>query len=46
MCTLLVFINDATSRLMHLHLVETESTFAYLAAARQYLEQHGLPVAF
>lgn len=46
MCTLLVFIDDATSRLMHLHFVETESTFAYFAAARSYLEQHGRPVAF
>jgi hypothetical protein len=27
MCSLLVFIDDATSRLMHLHFVETESTF-------------------
>ena len=33
MCTLLVFIDDATSRLMHLHFVETESTFAYLRSA-------------
>ena len=46
MCTLLVFIDDATSRLMRLHFVETESTFAYFAAARRYLEQHGRPVAF
>ena len=29
-CTLLVFIDDATSRLMQLHFVPTESTFAYL----------------
>src|SRR3977135_1441217 len=28
-CTLLVYIDDATSRLMHLQLVETESTFDY-----------------
>jgi hypothetical protein len=27
--TLLVFIDDATSRLMHLQFVESESTFAY-----------------
>jgi len=46
MCTLLVFIDDATSRLMHLQFVETESTFAYFAAARGYLEAHGKPVAF
>jgi hypothetical protein len=46
LCTLLVFIDDATSRLMHLQFVETESTFAYFAATRAYLEAHGKPVAF
>jgi hypothetical protein len=45
-CTLLVFIDDATSRLMHLKFVETESTFAYLTAGREYVERHGKPVAF
>ena len=46
MCTLLVFIDDATSRLMHLQFVETESTFAYFAATKAYLEAHGKPIAF
>src|SRR5271165_5480454 len=45
-CTLLVFIDDATSRLMHLQFVESESTFDYFAATRAYLERHGKPVAF
>ncbi len=45
MCTLLVFIDDATSRLMHLQFVETESTFSYFAATKAYLEAHGKPVA-
>jgi transposase len=45
-CTLLVFIDDATSRLMQLHFVPTESSFAYFEATRSYLEQHGKPVAF
>ena len=31
-CTLLVYIDDATSRLMHLQFVESESTFDYFAA--------------
>jgi hypothetical protein len=31
-CTLLVFIDDATGRLMHLRFVESESTFAYFHA--------------
>lgn len=45
-CTLLVFIDDATSKLMHLRFVETESTFDYFVAARTYLERYGKPVAF
>lgn len=45
-CTLLVFIDDATSRLMQLHFVPTESSFAYFEATRAYLERHGKPVAF
>lgn len=34
-CTLLVFIDDATSRLMQLHFVPTESSFAYFEATRR-----------
>jgi len=45
-CTLLIYIDDATSRLMHLQFVESESTFDYFKATRTYLEQHGKPVAF
>ena len=53
-CTLLVFVDDATSRLMHLQFVESELTpvpargrlFAYFHAARGYLESWGKPVAF
>jgi hypothetical protein len=45
-CTMLVFVDDATSRLMHLRLVRTESTFAYFESLRRYLESHGKPVAF
>src|SRR5271170_5865075 len=45
-CTLLVFVDDATSRLMHLQFVESESTFAYFRAARAYLEAWGKPIAF
>ena len=45
-CTLLVYIDDATSRLMHLAFVKSESTFDYLRATRRYIEAHGKPVAF
>jgi len=44
-CTLLVFVDDATSRLMALHFTATESTFSYFEAMRAYLEHHGKPVA-
>jgi hypothetical protein len=44
--TLLVYVDDATSCLMHLKFVETESTFDYFQATREYLEAHGKPVAF
>lgn len=45
-CTLLVYIDDATSRLMHLHFTYSESTFGYFEATRRYLELHGKPQAF
>ena len=45
-CTLLVYIDDATSELMQLRMVESESTFAYMEATRGYIEAHGKPVAF
>ena len=45
-CTLLVCVDDATSRLMELRFVSSESTFSYFAATRTYLERHGKPVAF
>ena len=45
-CTLLVFIDDATSRLMQLRFVPSESTESYFEALRGYLDSHGCPVAF
>lgn len=44
-CTLLVFIDDATSELMHLKMAESENTFAYMDAMTAYIETHGKPVA-
>ncbi|CAB3805765.1 ISNCY family transposase ISBcen27 [Paraburkholderia fynbosensis] len=44
-CSLLVYIDDATSRLMMLHFTATESTFSYFEATRAYIEQHGAPGA-
>jgi transposase len=45
-CTLLVMVDDATSRLMHMQFVEAETTFNYFAAVRSYLGLHGKPRAF
>lgn len=45
-CCLLVYMDDATGRLMHLRFCETESAFDYMQATREYLDKHGKPVAF
>jgi hypothetical protein len=45
-CTLLVYVDDATSRLMALHFTASESTFSYFEATRAYIERHGKPGAF
>jgi hypothetical protein len=45
-CTLLVFIDDATSTLMQLRFVPSESTSSYFEILRGYLDAHGCPVAF
>src|SRR3546814_20748141 len=43
-CTLLVFIDDATSELMALRFVPAETTAAYMQTLRGDILQHGLPV--
>ena len=45
-CVLLVMVDDATSRLMHMQFVEAETTFNYFEAVRSYIHQHGKPLAF
>lgn len=45
-CTLLVFIDDATGKLMQLLFVRSESAFTYFEALELYLKTHGRPVAF
>ena len=45
-CCLLVFIDDATCRLMNLRFSETESAFDYMLTTREYLNEHGKPIAF
>jgi hypothetical protein len=45
-CSLLVYVDDATGRLMELRFVPSESAFDYFASTRSYLARHGRPVAF
>ncbi len=45
-CTLLVFIDDATSFVQKLLFVEAETTFGYLRALKDYLGKYGKPRAF
>ncbi|KAA0570762.1 ISNCY family transposase [Azospirillum sp. B21] len=44
-CTLLVFIDDATGRLMQLRFARSESAFSYFEALEGYLKAHGRPLA-
>jgi hypothetical protein len=45
-CTLLVFIDDATSRILWLEFVESESFEGVAKATKKYIERWGRPVAF
>lgn len=45
-CCLLVYVDDATGRLMHLRFCQSESAFDYMMATRDYIDKHGKPVAF
>jgi len=44
-CTLIVFIDDATSRLTALRFVPAETTRGYLEALRSHILEHGRPLA-
>ena len=44
--TLLVFTADATSQLMALRFVPSETTFDYFQVTKHYLETYGKPIAF
>jgi transposase len=44
-CTLIVFIDDATSALLALRFVPSETTQAYMETLQGYLLEHGRPVA-
>ena len=43
-CCLLVWIDDATSQLLHLRLEESETTQGYFRGMKEYLKKHGRPI--
>lgn len=45
-CTLIVFIDDATSRLVGLKFYPTETTQAYMEVSREHLKMHGRPCSY
>ena len=44
-CTLLVFIDDATSKIVWLEFVKSESLDAVMGATRKYMEKYGIPMS-
>ena len=44
-CTLVAFIDDATSRIMDGEFVDYEGTFTLFGAAEHYLKTHGKPLS-
>lgn len=45
-CTMIVFIDDATSRVLYAKLVPAETTQAYFDGVAEHLAQHGRPLAY
>ncbi|RWE18513.1 MAG: ISNCY family transposase [Mesorhizobium sp.] len=45
-CALLVFIDDATGKLLQLRFAGSENTFDYFRASTAYIQRWGKPVAF
>lgn len=45
-CALLIFIDDATSRILYGRFITVEDTANLMACAKGYLNRHGRPVAF
>ncbi len=45
-CTLIVFIDDATSKLLYLKFEKAETTWAYLDGIKESISKEGLPLAY
>ena len=44
-CCLLVFVDDSTSKIMHLRFEESENTMGYMRCFDAYIKTHGIPMA-
>lgn len=45
-CALLVYVDDATSKIVHLRFAESENAFDYFHATKAYLNEYGKPLSF
>jgi len=45
-CALLVYIDDATGKLVHLRFAQSENAFDYFEGTKAYLSKYGKPLAF
>lgn len=45
-CALVIYIDDATSRILWGEFIPVEDTLSLLGSTKRYLERHGRPVAF
>jgi len=45
-CCLIVFVDDATSRIMKMLFVPTETTLGYFDVIKKYIQSFGIPMAF
>jgi len=45
-CALLVYVDDATSKLVHLRFCPSENAFDYFHATKTYLSEYGKPLSF
>jgi hypothetical protein len=45
-CVLILYIDDATSRLLYAEFVDVEDTLTLLSTTQAYLRRHGRPIAF
>jgi transposase len=45
-CCLLVFIDDATSKIVNMRFEEAETTAGYFSTTKEYVTKYGIPAAF